>query len=183
MSSMPSVLVKKSSQIKWGVVQAHKNEIKQKNKRTRFFWEHKDSVKKSYYDIYKAIFDVYRERIIFMRKWMSMVNTYNMFKRISLLCKERKKQIEYLHELKRGFFILWKESKDTREKIQTAKNKKNLALITRLAVSKFQIKRNLIDKHKRRIISLVFVSYYVNCNLNFHLKEFSLKCRFISQHS
>ena len=159
------------------MVKDHKKKIVEDNNKLRYYWKHKDSVKKEYYDIFRVLFTLYKVNINFMRKWMSMVNTLHVFRKINEEYRAKKKHMAYLEGLKWNFFNVWKHSQQTRAAISVAKSKKNLALITRTMVSRIQIKQKLIRGNRDRVVSLVFLSFYINCELNYKLKSFVLKSK------
>ena len=169
--------------MKWKLVSDHKKKLVEENNKVRYYWEHKDTVKKEYYDIFRILYSLYKTNANFMRKWMSVINTYHVFSRLNEEYLARKRHIAYLKDLKWNFFTVWRNSKQTRKAIKVAKDKKNLALVTRAMLCRIQIKQQLIKGNRNRVVSLVFLSYYINCELNYKLKSFVLKSELNSQQS
>ena len=155
--------------------------IDKRKDRLRYFWKYKGEVKDKYNHIYNTLFEVYKARQEYRNKWMVVINTFIIFRQLSVIYDSFIRRKEYLYKLKQDMFTIWKHSKDTKRTIQKCKDIKNLKLIYTTTNLMFNLKKNHIKERYSDIIGQIFIKYYIKTKLTFILKRFSIKSKLISQ--
>lgn len=147
---------------------------KQKNK-IRFFWKHKGQVKEDYLKIYKAILKQYGLRRNRRDNWMSVINTFVVYRQLSLIYDSFLKRKEYLFNVKWQKFQVWKNSKNTNNTIALCQDIRMLKTVITAKRYEYQLKQHLFKKRYQHIIGRLLVKFYTKTNLAFVLKRFAIK--------
>lgn len=173
-------LIQKNMSLKEDKNKQQKQRIDEQKEKIRLFWKYKGTLKEQYGVIYNALQLQYNKRKAYRNKWMDVINTYHTFKQLTLIYTSFIKRKEYLKELKKEKFIIWKHSKETERTIAKYKNMKNLKIVYMTMNLNFNYKKNYINEKRDRVIGRLLVSFFVKSQLNYRIKRFAIRSKLIS---
>ena len=168
-------LIQKNMSLKEDKNKQQKQRIDEQKEKIRLFWKYKGTLKEQYGVIYNALQLQYNKRKAYRNKWMDVINTYHTFKQLTLIYTSFIKRKEYLKELKKEKFIIWKHSKETERTIAKYKNMKNLKIVYMTMNLNFNYKKNYINEKRDRVIGRLLVSFFVKSQLNYRIKRFAIR--------